>query len=193
LLITRDFTTVAFVVQIVIALLGLIVWAADRSRARDALFPSSWSPLSVDYVSGLLCLLFLLGVYGVLMGLWWCCCPNKSTAPVTYDTYPYSFGYYYIWFGPLPGSNANCCPFCDCGGGAACCPGCDCNNSGSDNGSLLAFLGIVAIVVIVIGALVGIVLLTVVGSRIVHRHIHVVKKLEEANNVEVVDQDQDQQ
>jgi len=51
----------------------------------------------------------------------------------------------------------------------------------------------VAIVVIVIGALVGIVLLTVVGSRIVHRHIHVVKKLEEANNVEVVDQDQDQQ
>jgi len=188
-LVTRDFLSVLTVMQLIICLFGLIVWGIDKNRGRDAFFPGNWSPFSIDYVCGLLAFFFLLGVYGVIVGMYYCCC-EQGHHDVTAYNYPYFWGYYYIWFWPYP-SNTTCCPCCyvaDCHSCFAC-NGCgDCNvGSGDGNNSLMAILLVVVIVVIVIGAIVGIVFATIIFSKIVHRHMHIVKKLDEANSREVVD------
>jgi len=190
LLVMRDFIGILAAVQLVIFLFAGIVFLCDWDRERDQIFPHGWSKVSIDYVCGICTMFFLLGLYGCFLALKWCCCESKESSASqyhhTYSTYPYGWGYYYIWFWPSPGGYNGCT--CDCGNcntSGSSCGGGNCDTKGDS--SILVVLGIIVLVIIAIGAVVGIVLMTVVVSRIIQRHIHVLRMLRIAESSEVVD------
>eukprot|EP01122_Echinamoeba_exundans_P015879 TRINITY_DN780_c0_g1_i3.p1 TRINITY_DN780_c0_g1~~TRINITY_DN780_c0_g1_i3.p1 ORF type:complete len:251 (+),score=49.35 TRINITY_DN780_c0_g1_i3:510-1262(+) len=118
----------------------------------------------------------------------------------TYDCYfvycgPYynpAYGYYY---GPCGNWSCDCCCCCDaggcgdcgsCGGGGGdCCNGgggsggsgdCKCDGGGEGSAVLLVIGLVILAVVILIGLFFGVFLFTLVASKIVHRHIHVLNR-----------------
>jgi len=144
--VARDFIGAMVIVQCVIALLALICWGADKkSGVLLHVFPVTWQPIAVYYVWGLFFFSLCAAIYGFMLGIYWCCADTSQTrrsSRVTYDTYPYYWGYYYWWWYPYPGTYGGCCPICDCscggghGHGACCTCGCP-TNCGGDCGVMV--------------------------------------------------------
>jgi len=104
----------------------------------------------------------------------------------------YSYGYHshgcLVCFFPL---HVDVCGGCGC---VPVCGGCsnldlNCNGSGSDNGApvLLIILAIAVVIVMLIGAIVGIIFLIQIGTVILTRRMKILRKKHEVIDYEVVD------
>jgi len=194
----RDFLGAMIIVQAIVALFSVIVWGFDKSS--DTLlhvFPSSWHPLSVYYVWGLFVFSLCAALYGFILGIYMCCSSPTSKGAITYNTYPYGWGYYYIWCGPYPGTYGGCCPACDCSnhghhgccggcGGCACSsPGCGgCGGSSDSNGGAM---GTLALIVLIVGVVIGFIVMVVIATVVVRKHVQILRKYQDAREMEVVD------
>eukprot|EP01112_Ceratiomyxa_fruticulosa_P011870 TRINITY_DN3265_c0_g1_i4.p1 TRINITY_DN3265_c0_g1~~TRINITY_DN3265_c0_g1_i4.p1 ORF type:complete len:335 (+),score=43.65 TRINITY_DN3265_c0_g1_i4:733-1737(+) len=202
LYITRDLLGVTLLFQAIVVLLAFFVHLIDSNKDRATFFPENWSLLSVDYVCGLLTFFFFLGIYGIIFSIYWCCSGSSSSSSssrsynyVTYDTYPYNWGFYYYWFWLPPGpgvGNVGCCPCCY---STAACPTGTCDNAHcgnlkcGDGDSSVYGIGLLIVLglIITIGVIVGLVFLSILVSRIFHRHIHILRKVRDARKLVVAD------
>jgi len=191
--VARDFIGAMLIVQIIIALLSVLAWQCDTRGQLRNVFPK-WHLTAVYYIWGLFLFSVISAVYGFVLGIYWCCSsPDKyNRQGVTHDSYPYFWGYYYIWFwNPMPGGYVGCCPACDCSG-PGCCAGlsCHCPSGGGDHcggGSSDNGMGIAAIVVLAIGVIVGFIVMVVIATLIIKMHVKVLQKYQDAREMEVVD------
>jgi len=189
--VSRDFIGAMLIVQAIIALLSLIAWLADSNGQLRSVFPA-WKLTAVYYVWGLFFFSIICAVYGFVLGIYWCCSsPAKyNRQGVTHDSYPYFWGYYYIWlWNPTPGGYVGCCPACDCSGHG--CIGCHAPSGGShcggSSGSSDNGMGLVAIVVLAVAVVVGFIVMVVIATLIVKTHVKVLQKYQDAREMEVVD------
>jgi len=195
LFVARDFLGAMFFVQCIIALLGLAAWGIDHSGPTlRSVFPSSWPMLGVYYVWGLFFFSLLAAIYGFVLGMYWCCGDSSSSknSDITYNTYPYSWGYYYIWCwnpAPAPGGYIGCCPACDCshpcycGQGCCACGGCPSCDSAKNSNSL----GYVGMIILAIGVVIGFIVMVVIAAFIIRTHMRVLRKYQDAREMEVAD------
>jgi len=196
--VARDFIGAMIIVQGIIALLATICWAADKSSGTLLrVFPTTWNTLAVYYVWGLFFFSLCAAIYGFILGIYWCCADTSRTRKsqsVTYDTYPYFWGYYYWWWYPYPGTYGGCCPCdCYCAGGhghtgccTCACPSCgDCGGhcESKDNNAM----GLLAIVVLVVGIVIGVIVCTVIAALIIRNHMKILRRKQDAREMEIVD------
>jgi len=193
----RDFFGAMLVIQAIIVSLAAICWALDKQdEAMRNVFPRNWSALAVYYVWGLFVFSIIAALYGIILGLHACCCGGnrKDVYHHSHSTYPYGWGYYYIWVNPYPGNYGGCCPTCDCSCSEHCCActNCACTGGGcggkcdSNNGDGSA-LGMAALIVLIVGIVIGFIVMTVVATMILKKHADILNKRQDAREMEVVD------
>jgi len=202
----RDFLGAMLIVQAVIALLSTIAWGVDKdSGTMLRVFPSTWHPVAVYYVWGLFIFSLCAALYGFILGIYMCCSSDKSSTSgssggIYYNTYPYGWGYYYIWCWPYPGNYGGCCPACDCSthGHQGCCGGCggcachspgSCGSCGSSGGSDTnnSAMGTLALVVLIVGVVIGFIVMVVIATVIIRKHVKILRRYQDAREMEVVD------
>lgn len=190
--VARDITGAMLLVQCVIVLLSLAIWGIDsKTEGAFRIFPQTWSLLAVYYVWGLFFFSICAAIYGAMLGLYMCCASSTSAkSTYSHNSYPYAWGYYYWWWGPYPGTYSGCCPVCDCSGGCCsghCCTGCgggsSCGDSHGDNSGM----GMAAIIVLVVGIVIGFIVMVVIATLILRTHIKILRKVQDAREMEVVD------
>jgi len=132
----------------------------------------------------------ILGVIGLIFSCVQCCFPSsQSRDNLMYSSYDYPYGggsCYWIYCGPYysPGWGYHSGPWGSPTGNCfICCYGnhgnCNCigrGNHGSNDSTLVVVVVIIIILLIIIGLLFGIFLATLIVSKVIQRHVHVLEK-----------------
>jgi len=164
-LVARDVCGLIILWQAVVALLGLIVFAADSSSRLLQLFPQAMSAVGVYYLCGLITFLAILGLVG-LCG--YCCdCVGSRSQPCDGPICCYCYG-------PV---NCNCG---NCGGG-----NCDCK--GDAGAVVLVILLVVVIILAIFGIFFGIDIGTMLVQKIYQKHSRIMWLREETKRYVVKD------
>jgi len=191
---SRDFFGAMIIVQLVIWLFTLIVWACDRKSTLLYIFPKTWPQVGIYYIWGLFAFSLLAATYGAIFLLYKCTCgKNYSGRSYSYFDYPYGMGPYFMrWYYP---SGYSCAPMgcCHYGGGGgwgsgsgsgSCSGGCgDCGGSSDNDGGGLA---IAALIIMIVAIAIGVIVMVVIATVIFRRHAHVLHRRAEAQEQEVV-------
>ena len=113
-----------------------------------------------------------------------CCCYGSNYRHARYQ--PIGVGYY--------GGSSNscdCCDGCACSGGSG--GNCDCKNSGGGSGEGAAVLGVIALIVlvilIIIGFIYGLILITLIMTKMVQKHYALAQRRTMTRNYVVRDLD----
>ncbi|XP_074308716.1 uncharacterized protein LOC141643447 [Silene latifolia] len=200
--VTRDIIFIFLIVQLVIISLAYLVYVGDGYR--EFWLQHYWifkNIMSFYYLCGALLFFALLGLSGCFITCFdtsvqndltqpcnevcLCCCYPRAGANIYFP------GNYYLWSngGAFPGGQCECCGEGCCEGGTdaagdcgSCdCGSCDCGSCFRDSGeSGLPLVFIVALVVVILFAVIGIfysvLVATMVGQRIWQRHYHILAK-----------------
>eukprot|EP01120_Amphizonella_sp_Union-15-10_P015760 TRINITY_DN8162_c0_g1_i4.p1 TRINITY_DN8162_c0_g1~~TRINITY_DN8162_c0_g1_i4.p1 ORF type:complete len:312 (+),score=33.12 TRINITY_DN8162_c0_g1_i4:90-1025(+) len=186
-LVMRDIFLVLLLVNLLIIGIG---WFLVAVRVFDFLIqflgwhPTTWLALNVwvrVYAYGGIGFLFLLGWFGIILCL---CRPRRNTSSSTYAYNDCWFGWTYIYCFSI-NDGMHCCHGDCCTSPASA----DCAPSGGDDcaGIILCVIVGVIVVFVVMGLIFGIVLSCLLVTKVLARHVHIIKKREETKAQIVAD------
>jgi hypothetical protein len=199
-LVARDITAIIIVIHAFIFFFGGLFLLADPEHQIAENYPNvhlvkhEWSKSTQNFVVmyefGSLFLLFLTGLFGIWASCHYLC--YKDTR-LEEPRYPYNSvcGDFLFIYWIYPNYYYGCCS-CDCHGGncAGFGGGGNCNCNGNNGGEAIVIIVVIVVaLVILFGLVVGTIFMVVLITKIVHRHMHILKRRRDAQIMRVVNLD----